>query len=422
MRDYLLIFVLLFFSAFFSGTEIAYTAVNKTRLAEAAEAGSSAARLAVRISNKFDKALSAVLIGNNFVNIAASAVSTTIALSIAGGRSEGPAVVLATAIITVLILIFGEIVPKIVCKNNAKRMACITAYPLAFFIILFSPITFIVSLILRLCGRFWGEAEETYTASDIDVMVDEAEKGGGIKESTRDYLHGALDFADTTLAEVITHRTNVLALDIDESREEDLRIIHSSRFSRLPVYKDSIDNIIGILNINHFYKAVAEDPDLSIRQLMLEPTFMHGTTKLPDALADMRENQVQMVVVLDEYGGTYGIATMEDILEQIVGEIWDENDVIVEEFTKNEDGSFKVLGDMNVYDFFDELDIDDRDFDSDCNTVGGWCVELLGQNPEVGMTLDYKTLHIEITKVDDIVVEEVRVTLTEPDGDGEKEN
>ncbi|MBQ9429371.1 MAG: HlyC/CorC family transporter, partial [Clostridia bacterium] len=411
MRDYILILVLIFFSAFFSGTEIAYTAINKTRLAETAEAGHPAARLALRISERFDNALSSVLVGNNFVNIAASAVSATIAISLAGGRSEGPAVVLSTAIITVVILIFGEILPKIVCKNHAERMACITAYPLAFFNILFSPITFPVSLLLRLCAKIWGKAEETYTASDLDVMVDEAEKGGGIKESTRDYLHGALDFADTTLSEVITHRTNVLALDIDESREEDLRIIHSSRFSRLPVYKDSIDNIIGILNINHFYKAIAENPDLSIAQLMLEPTFMHGTTKLPDALADMREKQVQMVVVLDEYGGTYGIATMEDILEQIVGEIWDENDVIIEEFTKNEDGSFKVLGDMNVYDLFDELDIDDRDFDSDCNTVGGWCVELLGQNPEVGMTLDYKNMHIEITKVDDICVEEVRITL-----------
>ena len=417
--EYVLIVILICFSAFFSGTEIAYTSVNRMRLRKMAEDGSRVAALAVRLGDKFESALSAILIGNNFVNIAASSVSTTIALKVSGGKSTG--VVIATAIITVLILIFGEIVPKVVCKQNSERIALAFAYPLAILTIVLSPISFIVAQIIKIGSMIWGKSDDTVTEEELATLIETAEEDGGIDEDKSDLLQSALEFSDITLDEIFTHRKDVIALDIDEAPTENLRVIHSSRYSRLPVYKDSIDNIVGILNINQFYKQYASDKSVTVKDVMLEPTFMHSTVKLPVALEEMRERQIQMVVVLDEYGGTLGIVTMEDILEQIVGDIWDESDEIVEKLTETEDGTYKVLGEMNVYDMFDELDVDDRDFESDCNTVGGWCVEMLEQNPEVGMCFDYKNLHIEIVAVDDVCVEEVRVTVNEAPAEDEEE-
>ena len=334
--SYVLIVILICFSAFFSGTEIAYTSVNRVRLKKLAEDGSRMAKLADKISDKFDDALTAVLVGNNFVNIAASATSTTIALSIAkhmgnGHGSTGLAATIATVVITILILIFGEIVPKVVCKQNSDRAACLTAYPLAFFIILFYPITFLVGQLLKLCSHFWGKPDDSVSEEELAMLIETTEEDGGIDEDKSDLLQSALEFSDITLAEVITHRTEVLALDVDANPAENLRIINSSRHSRLPVYKDSIDNIIGILNINQFYKRLAENPETVVKDVMFEPLMMHGTVKLPVALEEMREMQMPMTVVLDEYGGTLGIATTEDILEQIVGDIWDESDEIVEE-------------------------------------------------------------------------------------------
>ena len=409
MMSYILIVILIGFSAFFSGTEIAYTAANRVRLRKMAEDGSKVAALALRLLDKFENALSALLIGNNFVNIAASAVSTTIALQLSGGKSTG--VVIATVIITVLILIFGEIVPKVICKQNSDRMACFCAYPLAFFTILFSPITFIVAQILKLGAKIWGKADETVTEEELATIIETAEEDGGIDEEKSDLLQSALEFSDISLAEIITHRKDVIALDVDAAPAENLRVINASRYSRLPVYRGSIDSIVGVLNINRFYKEYAANPSLTVKDIMRDVTFMHGTVKLPAALEEMRERKIQMVVVLDEYGGTFGIVTMEDILEQIVGEIWDESDEIVIELTQNEDGTYSVLGEMNVYDMFDELDVDDRDFTSECHTVGGWCVEMLETNPEVGMAFDYKNLHIEITEVDDVCVEAVCITV-----------
>ncbi|MBQ4557580.1 MAG: HlyC/CorC family transporter [Clostridia bacterium] len=425
--SYVLIVVFICFSAFFSGTEIAYTSVNRVRLRKMAESGDKLATLAVRLSDKFEESLTAILVGNNFVNIGASSVSATIAMGIAanmeGAAAQSLMVTIATVIITILILIFGEIVPKVVCKQNSELMVRICAYPLAVVTIVFSPITFIVAQIMKLGTMIWGTSDDTVTEEELATIIETAEEDGGIDEEKSELLQSALEFSDISLDEIFTHRKDVVALDVDDSTEENLRRINASRYSRLPVYKDSIDNIVGILNINHYYKKYASDRNTTVKDVMLEPTYMHSTVKLPVALEEMRKRQIQLVVVLDEYGGTRGIVTMEDILEQIVGDIWDESDEIVVELKENEDGTYQVLGEMNVYDMFDELDIDDRDFESDCNTVGGWCVEVLEQNPGVGMCFDYKNLHVEITKVEDeIRVIEVCITVNElPEAEDEEE-
>lgn len=423
--SYVLIVVLIMFSAFFSGTEIAYTSVNRMRLKKMAEDGSRVAALAVKLGDKFEKALTALLVGNNFVNIGASAVSTTIAIGIAAGFSsesaQSLAVTVSTVIITILILIFGEIVPKVICKQNSEKMACISAYPLAFFTIIFSPITFVVSLILKLGAMVWGKSDDTVTEEELVSIIETAEEDGGIDEEKSDLLQSAIEFSDISLEEIITHRKDVVALDVEDSIAENLKVINASRYSRLPVYKDSIDSIVGILNINHYYKQYALNRETKVSDIMREPVFLPGSVKLPAALATLREHQVQIVVVLDEYGGTLGIVTMEDILEQIVGDIWDESDEIIEKIVENEDGTYTVLGEMNVYDMFDELDIDDRDFEYDSNTVGGFCAEVLEHTPEVGEAVDYKNLHIEVTKVDEFVIEEVVVTVNEVVSDEDEE-
>ena len=417
MIQVILIIILICLSAFFSGTEIAYTSVNRVRLQNLADNGSAVAKRAIKIRDNFDNTLTSILVGNNFVNIAASSVTTTIAYALAkdlGSENlQSVMVTAATAIITILILIFGEITPKVICKQNSERMVLLCAYPATFFIIIFAPISFIVSGILKLLSKLWGTPDDSVTEQELATIIETAEEEGGIDEDKSDLLQNALEFSDISLVEIITHRKDLVALDINASAEENLRVINASRYSRLPVYKGSIDNIVGILNINHFYKKNAQDPSLTVGDIMLPPTFMHSAVKLTVALEQMRENKIQMVVVLDEYGGTFGIVTMEDILEQIVGEIWDESDEIVIEITENADGTKTVLGEMNVYDMFDELDVDDRDFNSDCNTVGGWCVEMLEQNPEVGMSFDYKNLHIEITEVEDILVSAVCITVNE---------
>lgn len=409
--EYILIAILILFSAFFSGTEIAYTSVNRIRMRQMADNGSRVAARAVAIADKFETPLTTLLIGNNIVNVAMSSIATSLALKLAGGKASFVAV--ATAIITVLIITFGEIIPKVICKQNSEKITLAFAYPLSFFIIIFYPVSFLVSGIVKLFSRFWGKSDDTVTEKELVTIIETAEEDGGIDEEKSDLLQSAIEFSDITLVEIFTHRKDVYALDIDESQAENLRRINASRYSRLPVYKDSIDNIVGILNINRYYKQYAIDNTAKVEDVMREPMFLPGTVKLPAALETMRENQVQLVVVLDEYGGTLGIVSMEDILEQIVGDIWDESDEIVEKIVENGDGTFTVLGEMNVYDMFDELDIDDRDFDSECNTVGGWVVEVLEHTPEVGETVDYKNLHIEVTKVEDIIVEEVKVTVNE---------
>lgn len=415
--NYVLIVIFICFSAFFSGTEIAYTSVNRVRLKKMAESGSKVAALAVKLSDKFEKSLTAILVGNNFVNLGAATISSSIAMSIAsemgGEGAQALMLTAATTIITILILIFGEIVPKVICKQNSERMAYICAYPLAVVTIVLTPITFIVALVLKLGSKLWGTADDSVTEEELVTIIETAEEDGGIDEDKSDLLQSAIEFSDITLEEIITHRKDVVALDVDDSIAENLKVINASRYSRLPVYKDNIDSIVGMLNINHYYKQYAINHETTVADVMREPVVMPGTVKLPSALEQMREKQVQIVVVLDEYGGTLGIVTMEDILEQIVGDIWDESDEIIINIIKNEDGTYKVLGNMNVYDMFDELDVDDRDFESDCNTVSGWCVEVLEQTPEVGMAFDYKNLHIEITEMEDTHVEEVYITVNE---------
>ena len=417
MLAYIGIVVCLICSAFFSGSEIAYTAVNQLRLKKSAEAGSKTAALALKITQQYERMLSTILIGNNLVNILASSVATVIALHIFPGAS-GAAI--ATAIMTVLILIFGEIVPKIISKDHAEVIARFAAVPLRVLMILLAPVVFLVVTVVNQLSKLWKSKEDdepSVTEDDLVSMIDTAEEEEVIDEAKSDLLHSAIEFNDTTVEDILTPRTEMVALDIEDEPADILAEVLDSPHSRLPVYEGTRDNIVGVLFLNHYLKQVSDKGNpaaIDLKALLMEPCFFHKTMKLPAALEEMRKRQIHLAIVMDEYGGTLGIVTLEDILEQIVGDIWDETDEIVHEITKTGEDTYDVVGEMNVYDFFEQLDVDTRDFTSEYTSVGGWATEMCASNPHVGDSFTYKNLYVVISEMDELCVTKISVRVTPP--------
>ena len=431
---YLIIILMLMLSAFFSGSEIAFNASNKLRLKKAAEAGSKTAAMAYNISEKFTVALSAILIGNNLANIAASSATTLIildilgVLGITGGKGEALGSSIATVLMTILILIFGEIVPKILSKQHSDRVVRWVAYPIRILTVILSPLVLIVQLILRGLRMIWGkdQAEDapTVTEEELSSIIDTVEEEGVIDEDQGELLQSTLEFSEITLGEILIPRIDMLAFDIEDGLEKLIAIADSSCYTRIPVYEEKIDNIIGVLSLNHFYRALvdARDEEIDIRSLLFEPCLLHKSMKLPRALATMRENQNHLAIVVDEYGGTLGLVTLEDILEQIVGDIWDESDEIVEEYRKVSDFSYEISGDMGIWDFFDLVEVNSRDFESEYSTVGGWAIEMLNAQPHEGDSFHYKNLYIIVAQMEELRITRLTVVVNPPEEDEEDEN
>lgn len=425
MTYLLIILICLIFSAFFSGSESSYNAANKGRLKKAAESNVPLAKLAFRISEHYTTTLSAILIGNNLANIAASTMATLLATQII--KNDGIASLVATVTLTLIVLIFGEIIPKIVCKTHADKVVRWVAVPIRIITILLYPLVFIVTLIVRLISKLWGkdkaDNEPTVTEEELSTIIDTVEEEGVIDENKSELLQSTLEFQDTTVEEIMTARINMTDLDIEDKLEESLKIIDESRYSRIPVYEGDIDNIIGILYLNHYYKQLAElDGDASkidLRTLLLKPKMIHKTMRLPAALAMMREEKVHLAIVVDEFGGTLGIVTMEDILEEIVGEIWDESDEIVSMIQRTGENTYDVSGDMNIDDFFYEIEFEDNDFECDYSTVGGWAVEELDADPHVGDSFTYRNLCVIVTEMDEMRVTKLTVLVTPAEEDEE---
>ena len=427
----LIIFVCLVFSAFFSGSEIAFNAANKTRLKKSAEAGSSTARMAYDITENFTMSLSAILIGNNLVNIAASTAATVMTINLFlefGNGNESLASLISTVVLTVIVLIFGEIIPKIIGKKYADKISMMVVIPIRIITVILYPLVFIVTLIVKLLSKLWGKEKSentpTVTEEELSTIIDTVEEEGVIDEDQSELLQSTLDFQDTTVEEVMTARINMIDIDIEDDLEGITKIIEESRYSRIPVYEDDIDNIIGILYLNHYYKELAEhDGDytkIDIRSLLLRPKMIHKTMKLPAALAMMREEKIHLAIVIDEFGGTLGIVSMEDILEEIVGEIWDESDEIVSLIERTGDNTYDVSGEMNIDDFFYEIEFEDDDFECEYSTVGGWAVEALDADPHVGDSFTYKNLCVIVTEMDEFRVVQLTVLVSPTDDEDEE--
>ena len=422
---YLVIFCMVCLSAYFSASEIAFNSSNKMRLRRAAEGGSKTAKIAFDITERFTTALSAILIGNNLANIAVSTCTTLIVLNLFRDN-VGVASAVATVVVTIVILIFGEILPKVLAKQNADTVVRIVAIPTRILTVILSPFVFIVMLILFVLRKIWGkdrkEDDPTVTEEDIVTIIDTIEEEGLINEEQGELLQSTLDFHDTTVEKIMTPRIDMTAIDIDSDKEKIISMLSdNSQYSRLPVYRDSIDNIIGVLSLTRYYKATLTTDEPDIESLLMKPCRLHKTMKLPAALAKLRDSKMHLAVVIDEFGGTLGIVTMEDILEELVGDIWDDTDVIVTECVLTGPNTYEVACDMNIDDFFEEVDfVKPDEFSCEYSTMGGWAIEMLNSDPHVGDSFRYENLFVIVAQMKNECVTKLTV-LVEPRDDSEEE-
>ena len=405
----------LVFSAFFSASEMAYSSCNTLRLENLEEEGSRPARAARYITEHFDVALSTILIGNNLVNIAGSALASVLVLLILGTTKGEQFAWISTAVMTVLVILCGETIPKITAKKNANRFALRFAYVVRTLMVLFAPVVWIVLLLIRLISApFKGEeAEEDPDAAveELQNIIETAEDEEVLDEERSELVRSAIDFSDVMASEVMTARVDLYALDIEDDWETLLEEIEQSPYSRLPVYEGSIDNIIGVLYLNRFLKAMTENHHTDLRSLLMPPVYVYKTMKLPDVLNRLRREKQHLAIVSDEYGGTLGVLSMEDVLEQIVGDIWDETDQVEQEVVQRAENEFEVDGDMTISDFLELTGIREDDFEAERETVGGWTVERFGEFPGVGDSFSYENLMVTVLAMDGRRVEKVLVRL-----------
>lgn len=416
------IVILLCFSAFFSGTESAFACSNKLRIKSAAEKGERRAVIAQYILDHFGVSISTILLANNLVNILASTLGTLIAAEVI--ESESLAQTTATLVITLLLLIFGEILPKIIAGQFADRLVSCVAPILRFIMRLFYPIVFVVDFLISKISPLWTPKEEapTVTQEELVTIVDEMEESGNFTEEEGDLVRASIEFADLTARDILTPRVDTLAFDIEDGPEALLANKDLLEFSRFPVYSENLDHVLGILSTQRFVEACYEvgPANVDIQNLMTQPVYVHMTRAISSILEEMREKHCEMVIVLDEFGGTLGILTVEDIVEEIVGDIFDEGDDYEREFVKRIDG-FEVDGSMNLHDFFDLINFSDSSYEGEYTTAGGWATELLDKLPEAGDRFEFKNLTVTILSVDAMRVERLLIHV-HPETDEKEED
>ncbi len=415
-----LIVVLICLSAFFSASEMVFSSANRMRLEKAAENKSRSAALALKIVDHFDDTLSSVLVGNNLVNIATSSIGSLIAVTLWGEEWTWA----MTAGLTVTVIIFGETMPKIIAKKNANKLAHILCYPIRFLSIVLKPVTLLVvglvNLIMLLFPKPNRTVSEEEAQQELQSIIETAEDEKVLDEEQSELLQAAMLFDDIMVCQIMTARVDVEAIDIEDRFEEMMEVIDASPFSRIPVYEDSIDHIVGILSQNKLYSQLTAGVFTDISSLLEKPVCFYKTTKLPAALKMMKEAGQRMGVVIDEYGGTMGIITVEDMMEELVGDIWDEKDPYEEEdLVEHGTGVYECDGDMHIYEFADMMEWDPDSMDIESDTVGGMAVELYGTFPSPGDVVTYENAEIKVLQTDGFRVCRVLVTQLEKDEDDE---
>ena len=410
--------ILVAFSAFFSASETAFSSLNQIRLKSRADDGDRTAARVLAMSEQYDKLLSTILIGNNIVNIAAASIGTILFTQMLGAE-RGATV--STIVLTIIVLIFGEVTPKSLAKEMPEKVATAVSPFLVLLMALMTPLTWLFTQWKKLLGHFVHSGEaDTITEGELMTMVSEAENDGELTDRESELIRSAIEFDDVEVEEILTPRVDVVAVADDISLEELAQTFAESGYSRLPVYHGTIDNIIGVVHEKDFYIARLKKAT-KIDDLVAPTLYTTGSTQISQLLRTLREQHHHMAVVVDEYGGTEGIITLEDILEELVGEIWDEHDEETEDFRKQSDGSWLVAGSASVDDLFETLELpEDEDIDS--NTVNGLVQEKTCHLPKVGD-------HFTLGKYDGVVtrtarrrVTEVRLTPAEPVDAEEKDD
>ena len=411
------IIVLIAGSAFFSATETAYTSLNVIKV-KSLSAKDEKYKKVLNLYEKYDKLLTTILIGNNIVNITASSLAVVLFTKLIKNGVDPTFV--STVVITVTVLIFGEITPKFVSKSRPEKMAAAT-YPLIkFFVIVFYPINLILSGYKKLISKIFKLSEEDQiTDEQLITIVNEAEEDGTLKEDESVLIKSAIEFDDLEVKDILVPRINVVAVDKDAPLAEIKKTFDGERYSRLPVYNDNIDSVIGMIHEKDFYRNYQKQ-GFSIKDIMQDVVFVVEHTKISVLLKKLQAKKIHMAVVLDEYGGTLGIVTMEDIIEELVGEIYDEYDEDVTEIKRLNENTYLVACSSDLDDFFEKLNVDIGEDEFDANTVGGWVSERLGELPTVGKKFTYKNLSVEVTKSTRKRVIEIKAIVSKPVGDDEK--
>ena len=403
-----LVVVMMIFSALFSSTETAYSSVNKLRLKNYEAQGDKRAGTALKLANKFDEVLTAVLIGNNIVNIATSSVSTLLFVSIFGKSGAG----ISTAVITVLVLVFCEVLPKSYAKRNAEKLALLFAKPLSVLVTVLKPAVFVLNKISSLLSS--GEEAPSVTEDELKYMIDEIEEQGVIEEQESELVKSALEFDEITVDEILIPRVKVTGIEINSTIDEIKEIFTTEMYSRMPVYEKSLDDIVGIITNNAFFKMLVEGGN-DINNIIQEVPHIADCKLISEAMRDMQRSKVHLAVVVDQYGGTKGIVTLEDIIEELVGEIYDEDDEIVTRIVKIAPDKFEITGDMSINDMIEQLNIDENLIQTEYNSVGGWVTEVMEHIPEKNETAETGIFRLTASQVNEQTVEKVILEIIRND-------
>ena len=407
-----ILILLVILSAYFSATETAFTSLNRIRLKSKADAGNRRAALALKLVDQYNNLLSTILVGNNIVNLSASSLATVFFTE--GLRLQNGAVI-STAVITIVVLVFGEVSPKSLAKEYPESFAMFSAPIMRILMVILTPVNFLFSLLKKLLSKvFHKQGDSGITEEELVTMVDQAESEGGLDQHESKLIRSAIEFNDMEVDEILTPRVDIVAVEDTDSMDDIAQAFAESGYSRLPVYHEDIDDIIGVIHEKDFHAARYRG-QTDVKAITGPMLYTTGNTKISELLRILQREKAHMVIVVDEYGGTEGLVTLEDIVEELVGEIWDEHDEVIEEFKKQEDGSYLISCSADLTDLFDLFSIKGE---CDANTISGWVMEQIGRIPEEGDHFVSDGLDVTVTKVDHRRVLEIRVeVLPQPEED-----
>ena len=418
----LIIIFCVLFSGYFSATETAFSSLNRIRVKNLAEKGDKKAKLVLDLLENFDSLLSTILIGNNIVNIACASVATLLFVKLLG-EEQGPSV--ATLVITIVVLIFGEVTPKSIAKENPEKFAMFAAPFLNLLMIILTPFNFLFIQWKKLISRiFHTETEHSITEEELLTIVEEAEQEGRIDEQESSLIRSAIEFSEQEAIDILTPRIDIVGVPYDATKEEIAAVFTDTNYSRLPVYKETMDHIVGIIYQKDFYNVVY-DKGGNIESIIRPALYITESKKIGELLQELQHKKSHIAIVLDEYGGTTGIVTLEDILEELVGEIWDEHDEVINEIEKVSETEYIVHGSTNLEDLFEALDmgrkIDEEVEEMEVVTVSGWVMEeVLERIPAKGDVGTWQNLEVTVLEMDENRVEKIRLIILEkPEEDEE---
>lgn len=397
--------ILIIMSAYFSATETAFSSLNKIKLKNLAVNGSKRAENTLKLTKKFDSILSTILIGNNIVNIASASIATIVFTEFFGNAG----VTLSTIVMTIVVLIFGEISPKSLAKESPEKFAMFSTPILKGLLILFTPLNFLFGLWKRIISKVIKVEEISIEVEEeLLTIVEEAEIKGGIDEHESKLIRSAIEFNDLDADQILTARVDLISIPKEATIEEVRKVFKENKFSRIPVYESNIDNIIGVIHEKDFYDILDENKD-TIDSIIKPIVYVTSNTKISELLKKFQYLKNHMAVVIDEFGGTMVIITLEDVLEELVGEIWDEHDEIVEYFKKLDENRYSVICSVSLANFFEEFSMKEEIDDFEVQTVNGWIVNEFGYLPKIGESFLYKDLNISISKIEGRRVKEIIV-------------